>query len=255
MEIENTNLNPEVEETETETVDDYEFDFDEDESFDEFDSDDTDEAEEEVEEESDAFTVKYNGEEKKLSRDEMIAAAQKGLNYDKIKSRLDSFESGPIHRAMKAAADKAGMSIEDYANYMLENSEADAQLEAEREIRNKYPDAPAEMVKELAGYRTKKSEAGTKQKEQSAEEKAWAEALREYPDTKVDELSDDVLEDIKNGSSPLMALKNHEIRELKKQQSEAAVREKNAKNKKTSLGSLRTNKGDETDPFLKGYLS
>ncbi len=254
MENENTNLNPEVEETEVEPVDDYELDFDEDESFDEFDGDEEESADE-VEEESEAFTVKFNGEEKKLSRDEMITAAQKGLNYDKIKSRLDSFESGPIHKAMKAAAEKAGMSIEDYATFMLENSEADAQLEAEREIRNKYPDAPAEMVKELAGYRTKKTEAGSKDKEQSAEEKAWAEALREYPDTKVDELPEDVMEDVKNGASPLMALKNHEIRELKKQQSEAAVREKNAKNKKASLGSLRTNKGDDGDPFLKGYLS
>lgn len=256
MADENTNLEAQdVDQAGAGEEEDYDLDFDADDDFEDLNFDDDEESDEEAEEpESEKFTVKFNGEEKELNREELIAAAQKGLNYDKIKGRLDSWESGTIHQALKAAAGKAGMSIDDYAKYMLENSEADAQLEAERELRNKYPGAPAEMIRELAGYRTKAAESGTKAQEQSAEEKAWAEALREYPDIKVDEIPEEVQEDIRGGATPLMAYMRHEIRELKKQQKENAAKEKNAKNKKSSLGSLSSSGSSaKKDPFLEGY--
>ena len=34
--------------------------------------------------ENQTFTVKYNGEEKQLTREEIISLAQKGMNYDKV---------------------------------------------------------------------------------------------------------------------------------------------------------------------------
>lgn len=40
----------------------------------------------------DYFTVKYNKEEKKISRDEAPTYIQKGLNYDKVKERADQLE-------------------------------------------------------------------------------------------------------------------------------------------------------------------
>lgn len=250
MEDEYTNLDQEVNEAESESEDDYGFEFDDSDDFDT--DDDLTGSEDGAQEET--FTVKYNGEEKQLSREELITAAQKGLNYDKVKSKLDSFESGNVYKAMKAGADKAGMTMDAYAAYLLENSEADAQLDAETEIRNKYPGAPADMIKELASLRRK--EAGGKQQssEQSAEQKAWAQVLQEYPDLKIDQIPEDVQEDVKNGVSPLLAMKNHEIRELKQQKKAEAVREKNEKNKKASVGSVTGSYGDgKKDPFLEGY--
>ncbi len=38
------------------------------------------------------LTVKYNGEEKKLTYEEAVAYAQKGMNYDKIYQRLRDYE-------------------------------------------------------------------------------------------------------------------------------------------------------------------
>lgn len=51
-------------------------------------------SEEQHEEEPTSYmTVKYNGEEKGLSQEEAISFAQKGMNYDKVKSQLDQLQN------------------------------------------------------------------------------------------------------------------------------------------------------------------
>lgn len=261
MDKENTTLEQDVtmlEEDPDLEPGDAEYDFEEDDEEKDLWDDEEPEGEDTEPEQEETFTVKYNGEERTLTREELITAAQKGLNYDKIKGKLDSAESGVVYKAMKAGADKAGMSVEDYANYLLENSEADKQLEAEREIREKYPGAPAAMVKELAKYRANAEESAAKTKEktdvETAEQKAWAEALQEYPDLKLDQIPEDVLKNVKEGMSPLRAMMKHEILELRKQTQHQEIEKKNEANRKATIGSLKGRGGpDAKDPFLEGY--
>lgn len=259
MDEEKTTLTQDVEAAEDESVvdtddddlgldtEDYEDDWDDDPE------DEWDELDDETKQsEDEQFTVKYNGEEKQLTRAEMIEAAQKGLNYDKIKERLDSVQTGDVYKAMKAGADKAKMSIEDYAKYLLETSAADEQLDAEREIREKYPTAPAEMIKEMAALRKNTASGAAATAAETAEQKAWADALREYPEIKPDAIPEDVQKDVAAGATPLQAMKDHEIRELKDQIKKLKAEEKNKKNKETSIGSLR-GRQNSADPFLEGY--
>lgn len=213
----------------------------------ESDADETDDSEE-------LFTIKYNGEEKQLTRAELIEAAQKGFNYDKVKSKLDSYEAGNIHKAMKAGADKAKMSVEDYAKYLIESSNADAQLEAEKALKEKYPTAPADMIREMAKLQTEKAGSGVKAQEQTEEQKAWAEAMHEYPGLSIDKIPDDVREAVKNGKSPLIAMKDHEIAELRKEKKKDAARAKNEDNKRRSVGSMKNHYGQKNrDPFMEAY--
>lgn len=56
------------------------------------------------EEQQDEFTVKYNGEEKKLTLSEAKTLAQKGMNYDHVLSQRED-----AHRALDALATREGL--------------------------------------------------------------------------------------------------------------------------------------------------
>ncbi len=229
---------------------------------DDFDWGDTDEDEAEdsetnaADEQDDGLTVKYNGKETKVAKDDIPTYVQKGMNYDHVMSELDSMRSGNMYKALKKAADKEGMSVEQYAKFVLDKEDADALTEAEAAVRKENPNLPNNIIKELAEARAAKKANNAKAEQSSAEEKAWAEALKEYPDMTRDSIPDEVLQAVAGGKSPLIALKNYEISQLKAAQEKKAIETKNQKNKEKSTGSMRSNGGDDgKDAFLKEFLS
>ena len=218
--------------------------------------DDTDEDEENqpVEEQDDGLTVKYNGKEQKVGKDEIPTLVQKGLNYDHIQSELDSMRSGNMYKVLKKAADKEGMSVEQYAKYVLDKEDADVLSSMEAEVRRENPNLPNSIIKELAEARAAKKQNLAKAEESSAAEKAWAEALKEYPDMSRDSIPDEVLQALAAGNSPLLAMKNYEISQLKAAQKKATIEDKNSKNKEKSTGSMRGQSADGDDQFLSGLF-
>lgn len=218
--------------------------------------DDTDEDEENqpVEEQDDGLTVKYNGKEKKVGKDEIPTLVQKGLNYDHIMSELDSMRSGNAYKVLKKAADKEGMSVEQYAKFMLDKEDADTLSSVEAEVRRENPNLPNAIIKELAEARAAKKQNLAKADESSAEEKAWAEALKEYPDMTKESIPEEVLQAVAAGQTPLIALKNYEISQLKAAQKKSSIEEKNQKNKEKSTGSMRGDSADGDDQFLAGLF-
>ena len=225
---------------------------------DDFDWEDETEAEgdetDAADEQDDGLTVKYNGKETKVAKDDIPTFVQKGMNYDHVMSELDSMRSGNAYKALKKFADKEGMSVEQYAKYVLDKEDADALTEAEAQVRKENPNLPNNIIKELAEARAAKKANNAKAEQSSAEEKAWAEALKEYPDMTRETIPEDVLEAVANGKSPLIALKNHEISQLKAAQKKTAIEEKNQKNKEKSTGSMRGTSADGEDDFIKGLF-
>jgi len=207
-----------------------------------------------TEEQDDGLTVKYNGKETKVAKGDIPTYVQKGLNYDHVMSELDSMRSGNMYKALKRAADKEGMSVEQYAKYVLDREDADALSEAEAAVRKENPNLPNNIIKELAEARAAKKMHNAKAEQSSAEEKAWAEALKEYPDMTRDSIPEEVLQAVAGGKSPLVALKDHEITQLKAASNKAAVEQRNQKNKEKSTGSMNGIRSDgEMDDFLKGF--
>lgn len=223
---------------------------------------DTDETETEggetdaAEEQDDGLTVKYNGKETKVAKGDIPTYVQKGMNYDHVMSELDSMRNGNMYKALKKAADKEGMSVEQYAKFVLDKEDADALTEEEAAVRKEFPNIPNNLIRELAEARAAKKANNAKAEQSSAEEKAWAEALKEYPDMTKDTIPDDVLQAVAGGKSPLVALKDYEITQLKAAQQKEAIEKKNQKNKEKSTGSMRGSGGDDgRDAFLKEFLS
>lgn len=221
----------------------------------EWEDDDTEVEENEPDkEQDDGLTVKYNGKEQKVGKDEIPTLVQKGLNYDHIQSELDSMRQGNMYKVLKKAADKEGMSVEQYAKFVLDKEDADTLTEEEAEVRKEFPNIPNNIVKELAEARASKKQHRAKADETSEAEKAWAEALKEYPDMTRDSIPQEVLEAVAAGKSPLLALKDNEISQLKAAQKKTAIDEKNQKNKEKSTGSMNGTRSDGDDMFLQGLF-
>lgn len=220
-----------------------------------FDDDTEDEENKPVEEQEDeGLTVKYNGKETKVAKDDIPTYVQKGMNYDHVMSELDSMRSGNMYKALKKAADKEGMSVEQYAKFVLDKEDANALSEAEAAVRKEFPNLPNNVVKELAEARAAKKANNAQAEQSSAEEKAWAEALAEYPDMTKDSIPNEVLEAVAGGKSPLIALKNYEISQLKAAEKKTAIETKNQKNKEKSTGSMKGESVDGDDQFLAGLF-
>jgi hypothetical protein len=218
--------------------------------------DDTDEDEENqpVEEQDDGLTVKYNGKETKVAKDDIPTYVQKGMNYDHIKAELESLQAGNAYRVLKKQADKEGMSVEQYAKYMLDKEDADVLSDMESEVRKENPNLPNSIIKELAEARAAKKANNAKAEQNTAAEKAWAEALSEYPDMTRDSIPQEVLEAVAGGKSPLIALKNYEIAQLRAKEKQSSIEQRNIKNKEKSTGSMRGDSADGDDQFLAGLF-
>lgn len=211
--------------------------------------------------ESDFLTIRYNKADVKLSRAEAVELAQKGKNYDHVFDELKSYREGPVGRAMKAYADEAGMTVEQYAELMISNKDAADEKAAMDKMEEEHPDWPEEAIRELV----KAQRAGAKERAKSAEEqkrqKEWADALAAYPDIKPDNLPQDVHDAVENGASPLEALRMHELAELRAQvaklQAENESKQKQEDNRARSIGSAAgVNSGGESeDDFLAGMAS
>lgn len=210
---------------------------------------------------ADFLTIRYNKQDRRLSKKEAVELAQKGANYDHVKAELDSYRTGPIGQAMKAYADQAGMSVEQYAEMMAKQAEAAAEKKAIEELQEKYPDAPDELLKEYARLQRETTKTQAKSAEESKLQREWADALAEYPDIKPDAIPQDVHDAVAEGKSPIEALRMHELTALRAKVAELTAAKETKRqqedNRARSIGSAAgvSSGGDEQDDFLAGMAS
>ena len=90
------------------------------------------------EEATDFLNIRYNGEDKALTQDEAIMLAQKGMNYDKVKGKLDALENGAL-KSISAIAERAGMTIDEYAERLNDFQEQSEITQIANEYQKKHP--------------------------------------------------------------------------------------------------------------------
>ena len=190
------------------------------------------------------LTLKYYGKEVTLPAQQVVALAQKGLDYDKVRSERDSFKSGREMTLLNQYAAVSGMPLPQYLDYLEKGLEhAEVQREMQRGI-------PENAARELAKVRREtlqreQQEAGEKQRLAP-----FMELLQEYPDLK--ELPKEALQRIQKGESPLAAYRAVELQRLKNQK---AAQDAAAQNRRTTPGTATGLGGKEkTDPFVAGFL-
>lgn len=210
------------------------------------------------------MTVKYNGEEQGLSQDEAITYAQKGMNYDKVYGQLEQLRNDPIRRVFEEQAQRAGLSLNEYADRLEQFQRESAINRLADSFMDENPDATEDIARKYAEaqYNSTLAQNEREQANSIAQEEAnrqqWAmsqiEAFQSaYPDVDIRTLPQDVIDEINAGESLLSAYRAHENREMK--ETITALRQ-NRYNEVTSTGTLSNNSKQEGggDPFLDGLL-
>lgn len=217
----------------------------------------------ESEEDTFSLDIRYNGQNQTLNREQATTLAQKGMNYDKINEKLQQALNNPVLKVLERNAAKAGMSVEDYANRMAQFQDTMNIQQIAREFKAQNPDVSDDVAAKYANevYKNKladierKDAEKAKQAEQAEQNQLIAELQvfrTRFPDVDIENLPNEVVDDINSGTPLLEAWLSYENAQLRNR---LANSETNAKNKRTSAGSLSENTGGtETDAFIQGLL-
>lgn len=172
------------------------------------------------------FEITYNGTKQKLTKEEAISLAQKGMDYDRIRSD---------HDFLKEFADKAGQSVEEYKASLIEKARdfGIQQLMEEENISEKVAtelyDSRESAIKNLARENEQKQA-----EEKQAKITAELQRLKNFkPDIDISKIPNEIWDKVHNeGMSLIEAIMLDEVSSLR---TENSVLKTNAKNKEQEV--------------------
>ena len=246
-------------EEETEDAVETEEDADQQESEEEDDSDDGEPEEAEKEAESEVpdqtFTLKHLDEVREVNRDEVVELAQKGMDYDRIRSERDSIKPkfDEYEAFLKRIA--GNQSIEDLIDSTLAKLDV-----ADAEKRGEELDE-VEQFKKLRIERVKreaKNPPPAKEEPKTEEEiekerlsKSIQRFIKEYPNVKATDVPPEVWKDYRARRADL--LECYQLYENKKLRDELKALKQNQKNKERSTGSKKSAGKKAVDHWFDGW--
>lgn len=212
------------------------------------------------------WDLRHLDEVKRVDEQGMIALAQKGLDYDRIREKYD--ESKPVMELFGQFAKQAGMTVPDYVAF----------IRTQAKKANGMSDAEAKRAVDLedreAAVAAKEDQQAKAADEKSAAERAASEAAerrrsdiaefqRNFPDAakEPDKIPPEVWAAVRQGESLSMAYAKYAIQQAKTAlnaaEHKAASNQQNQKNAGRSTGSMRTagSEHKSRDPFLEGWDS
>lgn len=211
------------------------------------------------------FTLRWNKQDKVVGVNEMTELAQKGLDYDRIKGKLETVqadlqknldEQAPIFEALKIASETSGIPIEN----LIENVQVGvlkAQGMSEREAKAEIRASRAERKAKALESPDKDGPAQDTQAEDtnSRASREIAEFRDTFPGVQLtEELVNKLAADVQGGMTLTNAyykMENTRLQaELAEQKKQAAAQAQNEKNKHTAApGQNDTGGGREKDAF------
>lgn len=229
--------------------------------------------------EPETFTLKHLGEERTVGRDEVIALAQQGMDYVRIRDKLTESTSkyDKLYDWIKLLA--GNQSVEDFmfnaevarakAMYGLDNNMAVERVKLDRERR--------ELDAERKRAEARQKDAETQQTAQSKIRDEYDAFVKAYPEvaskyvTDKSVIPDEVWADVRNGKSLSEAYSKYSAKkeisdakkaaadkdaEISRLKAELEAEKQNKKNQSRSSGSMSTDGGgEEYDPIAAGWNS
>lgn len=213
-----------------------------------------------------SWTLNHLGESRQVNEADMVALAQKGLDYDRIRPRYD--EARPVMSLFSQFAKQAGMSVGDYVAYIraqAKQSNGMSEAEAKRAVELEDREA-AVAAKEAAEAERQAAQERRSAAANDAETRRRADILefqKTFPDVAKDPKSipQSVWAEVNQGASLVAAYSRYAIAQARtaqktaEQKAEAVTQ--NRKNADRSTGSMKT-AGDSSkgrDPFMDGFMS
>ena len=210
------------------------------------------------------WELRHMGEVRQANEAEMVALAQKGMDYDRIRSQYDEFK--PVMEMINRFANQQGLNTKDYISMLRAQakqaeglSEADARRSVELEDREAVV-AAAEAERQAQQDAT--AQAQRAEAEAASRRQADIQEFQQtFPEAAKDpnSIPPQVWADVRNGSS-LVAAYARSAGPQARQDAAAAQREtasvqQNQKNAARATGSMQS-AGDgpkSKDPFLEGW--
>ena len=208
------------------------------------------------------WTLQHMDEVKTVGEDEIVSLAQKGMDYDRIRSKWD--EAKPVMELFNQFAVKAGMSVSDYIAHIrtqAKQSEGMSAEEAKRsvELEDREAVVAAKEAKQAADVAVQ-----TRRNEAEQRRQADIEAFRKiYPDAAKDPkgIPPEVWERVNEGVSLVAAYAVYDAKQARAAQAaaeqKAAAAVQNQTHAARSTGSMQTS-GDNVqtkDPIHEGWDS
>ena len=231
----------------------------------------TEKPEQDDEKQTDQFTLKHLDEVKTVSRDEVIALAQKGMDYDRVRQKIDDLTaaSGTLS-AEKEKSDSRIALLTDIAHQngykdfddFIDNVQAKQLAERDgideatalKQIRlDRKERELAEKEQKLTAERASKdADTETSQKTIEKRNADFAEfSSSKYGSIKPEEIPKEVWDVYGDGNKGYTLLQAYIQVHAEKLESELAAQKKNAENKQRSTGSIASaGKEPVKDPWL-----
>ena len=204
------------------------------------------------------FELKFLGETKQYTRDEMTTLAQKGMNHDRILQQRDDLQqyrsaNEPLVNDLGRIAQQFGMTPADLLASMETNllrQQGKTQAEAEAIIRANKSE------RQLQTYQSQEQAMRQQQEEaQQRQQRDFREFVQRYPGLDPKTIPASVWQDVRKGEPLVSAYGKFEMQQLKEEnqrlQQQLSAKAQNDKNKANSLGSMQSGSGvPKTDPFL-----
>ena len=217
-----------------------------------------------AQEAAESFTLKVNKEERTYNREEVIALAQKGVDYDRVKGQLQESRQkvAEAAEAMEVLAAVAKASEIEVAQ-LLDNLQIGL-LKRQHGLTDS--EAKERLLREKAEKENASLKAAAKEKEQeTGEQRAQREVseFREaYPETTLSkELLDKLMPEVQSGTPLIKAYQKYELaqkdQKIKELQQQLAAQKQNKANAVASPGSQKDSGGRRTksdfDDFLEAF--
>lgn len=207
------------------------------------------------------FTLKRMGETRQVGRDDLIAMAQKGWDYDAVKQERDQLrqyrqDADPALELVKTAAAESGMDVAGYINWCRQQSFMRHGMN-EQDAKNKVAmeNERAELDRRQAAI-TAQEQAQTSAQAQAAQRQERIRAdiasfNRAYPNVDPKSISKEVWDAVQQGESLTNAYTMSENKrlqaELNAKQQELDAERQNKANQAKTPGSLGGNVAAELD--------
>lgn len=210
----------------------------------------------EVKAEEPFLTIRYNKEDKGLTREDAITYAQKGMNYDHLNDKYTN-----LSNRLSELAGMNGMQLDAYLD-SLSNAQKNLAISKEmKSLRQAYPGAEDALIREIAernvnerfvNQQTKLAEeAKTQEETQRKELEKQIDIFQSvFPNVRADNLDQKVYDLMGKGYTLLEA---YYVVNKPKEDARNAIIEKNTSNKAKSLGNVGNAEEVSTDDFLAGW--
>lgn len=205
------------------------------------------------------FDLKFMGETKQYTREEMTTLAQKGMNHDRILQQRDALQQfksqhETVVSDLSRIAKQFGMEPADLLHSMEKNlrrQRGESDAEAEANIRAERADRQLQAQKKL------EEQQAEIQRRQQADIRAFE---ARYPNVNPQTIPQSVWDEVRKGEMLVNAYGRYETEQLRAEnqrlQQQLAVQAQNEKNKQNSLGSMKSGSTTQkTDPFLEALFS